>query len=66
MLIQYSSLLKVRKGQLQLILATVEFLVAFSVSMLSTLSAGWDLGTALFLGSVLGLSSTAIVANGNS
>jgi CPA2 family monovalent cation:H+ antiporter-2 len=29
---------------------------------LSALSAGWDLGTAFFLGSVLGLSSTAIVA----
>ncbi len=49
-------------GSKVLILATVEFLVAFSVSMLSALSAGWDLGTTLFLGSVLGLSSTAIVA----
>jgi CPA2 family monovalent cation:H+ antiporter-2 len=49
-------------GSRVLILSTVEFLVAFSVSVLSALSAGWDLGTALFLGSVLGLSSTAIVA----
>jgi CPA2 family monovalent cation:H+ antiporter-2 len=49
-------------GSKVLILSTVEFLVAFSVSLLSALSAGWDLGTALFLGSVLGLSSTAIVA----
>jgi CPA2 family monovalent cation:H+ antiporter-2 len=49
-------------GSRVLILSTVEFLVAFSVSVLSALSAGWDIGTALFLGSVLGLSSTAIVA----
>jgi len=49
-------------GSKVLTLATLEFLVAFSVSVLSALSAGWDLGTALFLGSVLGLSSTAIVA----
>jgi len=49
-------------GSKVLILSTVEFLVAFSVSLLSALSAGEDLGTALFLGSVLGLSSTAIVA----
>jgi CPA2 family monovalent cation:H+ antiporter-2 len=49
-------------GSRVLILSTVEFLVAFSVSVLSALSAGWDLATALFLGSVLGLSSTAIVA----
>ena len=49
-------------GSRVLVLSTVEFLVAFSASVLSTLSAGWDLGTALFLGSVLGLSSTAIVA----
>jgi len=49
-------------GSKVLILSTVEFLVAFSVSLLSALSAGWDLETALFLGSVLGLSSTAIVA----
>ena len=51
-----------RVGSRVLILSTVEFLVAFAVSILSALSAGWDLGTALFLGSVLGLSSTAIVA----
>jgi CPA2 family monovalent cation:H+ antiporter-2 len=49
-------------GSRVLILSTVEFLVAFSVSVLSALSAGWDLAIALFLGSVLGLSSTAIVA----
>src|SRR3989442_13645561 len=49
-------------GSRVLILSTVEFLVAFAVSVLSALSAGWDLGTALVLGSVLGLSSTAIVA----
>ncbi len=49
-------------GSRVLILSTVEFLTAFAVSILSALSAGWDLGTALFLGSVLGLSSTAIVA----
>jgi len=49
-------------GSRVLILSTVEFLTAFNVSILSALSAGWDLGTALFLGSVLGLSSTAIVA----
>ena len=51
-----------RVGSRVLILSTVEFLTAFAVSILSALSAGWDLGTALFLGSVLGLSSTAIVA----
>jgi CPA2 family monovalent cation:H+ antiporter-2 len=49
-------------GSRVLILSTAEFLTAFAVSILSALSAGWDLGTALFLGSVLGLSSTAIVA----
>jgi CPA2 family monovalent cation:H+ antiporter-2 len=49
-------------GSRVLVLSTVEFLVAFFASVLSALSAGWDLGTALFLGSVLGLSSTAIVA----
>ena len=49
-------------GSRVLILSTVEFLVAFLVSVGSALSAGWNLGTALFLGSVLGLSSTAIVA----
>src|SRR5213594_3562442 len=49
-------------GSKAVVLTTVEFLVAFSVSMLSALSAGWNLGTSLFLGSVLGLSSTAIVA----
>jgi len=49
-------------GSRVLVLSTTEFLVAFSASVLSALSAGWDLGSALFLGSVLGLSSTAIVA----
>ncbi len=49
-------------GSRVVILSTVEFLVAFSASVLSALSAGLDVGTALFLGSVLGLSSTAIVA----
>ncbi|HEV2121098.1 MAG TPA: cation:proton antiporter [Candidatus Bathyarchaeia archaeon] len=49
-------------GSKVFVLSTVEFFVAFLVSVLSALSAGWDLGTALFLGSVLGLSSTAIVA----
>jgi len=49
-------------GTRVLILSTVEFLIAFTVSTLSALSAGLALGTALFLGSVLGLSSTAIVA----
>ena len=42
-------------------LSTVEFLTAFAISVLTALSAGWELGTAIFLGSVLGLSSTAIV-----
>ena len=51
-----------RVGSRVLVLSGVEFLVAFAVSIMSALSAGWDLGTALFLGSVLGLSSTAIVA----
>ena len=51
-----------RVGSRVLVLSAVEFLVAFAVSIMSALSAGWDLGTALFLGSVLGLSSTAIVA----
>ena len=49
-------------GSRALMLATVEFLVAFSVGVLSAFAAGWGLVTALFLGSVLGLSSTAIVA----
>jgi monovalent cation:H+ antiporter-2, CPA2 family len=49
-------------GSKILVLSTVEFLTAFAVSILTALSAGWDLGTALFLASVLGLSSTAIVA----
>src|SRR5713101_3208760 len=49
-------------GSRVLMLSTVEFLVAFSASVLSALFAGLDVGTALFLGSVLGLSSTAIVA----
>ena len=49
-------------GSRVLVLSTAEFLTAFAISILSALSAGWDLGTALFLGSVLGLSSTAIVA----
>src|SRR6266480_5762916 len=49
-------------GSRVFVLSTVEFLTAFAVSVLTALSSGWDLGTALFLGSVLGLSSTAIVA----
>jgi len=32
----------------------VEFLTAFAVSILSALFAGWDLGTALFLGKLAG------------
>src|SRR5437016_9413590 len=49
-------------GSKAIVLTTVEFLVAFTVGVLSGLAAGWNLGTSLFLGSVLGLSSTAIVA----
>ncbi len=49
-------------GPRVIVLSSVEFLVAFAVSVLSALSVGWNLGAALFLGSVLGLSSTAIVA----
>src|SRR5258708_31630310 len=49
-------------GAKAVVLTTVEFLVAFTVGVLSGLAAGWNLGTSLFLGSVLGLSSTAIVA----
>jgi len=49
-------------GSKAIVLTTVEFLVAFAVGVLSGLVAGWNLGTSLFLGSVLGLSSTAIVA----
>src|SRR6266481_9317796 len=49
-------------GLKAVVLTTVEFLVAFTVGVLSGLAAGWNLGTSLFLGSVLGLSSTAIVA----
>jgi len=44
------------------ILASFEFLVAFLVGVLSAFTIGWSLEAALFLGSVLGLSSTAIVA----
>ncbi|TMI38633.1 cation:proton antiporter [Candidatus Bathyarchaeota archaeon] len=44
------------------IITSFEFLVSFLVSVLSALTIGWSLGAALFLGSVLGLSSTAIVA----
>ena len=51
-----------RVGSRVFVLSTVEFLTAFAIGVLAALSAGWDLGTALFLGSVLGLSSTAIVA----
>jgi monovalent cation:H+ antiporter-2, CPA2 family len=51
-----------RLGSRIVILSTTEFFVAFTISVLSALSVGWNLGTALFLGSVLGLSSTAIVA----
>jgi CPA2 family monovalent cation:H+ antiporter-2 len=49
-------------GSKAVVLTTVEFLVAFTTGVLSGLAAGWNLGTSLFLGSVLGLSSTAIVA----
>ena len=45
-----------------IMLTSFEFLVAFLVGVLSALTIGWSLGEALFLGSVLGLSSTAIVA----
>ena len=51
-----------RLGSRIVILSTVEFFVAFAVGALSALSVGWNLGAAFFLGSVLGLSSTAIVA----
>jgi Kef-type K+ transport system membrane component KefB len=44
------------------ILTSIEFLVAFLVGFLSAFTIGWSLEAALFLGSVLGLSSTAIVA----
>lgn len=49
-------------GSKAVVLATVEFLVAFTLGVLSGFAAGWTLSTSLFLGSVLGLSSTAIVA----
>lgn len=49
-------------GSKAVLLTTVEFLVSFTVGGLSGLAAGWNFGTSLFLGSVLGLSSTAIVA----
>lgn len=49
-------------GSKAVLLTTVEFLVAFAVGVLSGLAAGWNLASSLFLGSVLGLSSTAIVA----
>src|SRR5205807_9096212 len=49
-------------GSKAVVLTTVEFLVALTVGVLSGLGAGWNLGTSLFLGSVLGLSSSAIVA----
>src|SRR5438093_11339762 len=49
-------------GSKAVVLTTVEFLGAFTVGVLSGFAAGWNLGTSLFLGSVLGLSSTAIVA----
>ncbi len=45
-----------------IVLSTVEFFAAFVVGVLAAFSIGWTLGAALFLGSVLGLSSTAIVA----
>ena len=44
------------------ILTSFEFLVAFLVGFLSAFTIGWSLVEAFFLGSVLGLSSTAIVA----
>ncbi|HVH15999.1 MAG TPA: cation:proton antiporter [Candidatus Angelobacter sp.] len=49
-------------GSKAVLLTTVEFLMAFTAGVLSGLAAGWNSGTSLFLGSVLGLSSTAIVA----
>src|SRR2546422_1894113 len=49
-------------GSKAVVLTSVEFLVAFTVGVLAGLAAGWNFGTSLFLGSVLGLSSTAIVA----
>src|SRR5437660_10861978 len=49
-------------GSKAIVLTTVEFLVAFTVGVLSGLAAGCNLGTSLFLASVLDLSSTAIVA----
>lgn len=44
------------------ILTSIEFLVAFLLGILSAFALGWSLSASLFLGSVLGLSSTAIVA----
>src|SRR5436309_13710063 len=49
-------------GSKAIVLTTVEFLVAFTLGVLSGLAAGWNLATSLFLGSVLGFGSTAIVA----
>src|SRR5207245_4869640 len=49
-------------GSKAVVLTTVEFLVAFTVGVLSGLAAGLNVVTSLFLGSVLGLSITAIVA----
>lgn len=49
-------------GSKAVLVTTVEFLVSFAVGVLSGFAAGWNFGTSLFLGSVFGLSSTAIVA----
>lgn len=49
-------------GPRVLVLSVVEFLAAFLIGVLTGIFAGWNLITAVFLGSVLGLSSTAIVA----
>src|SRR5437660_3666734 len=49
-------------GSKAIVLTTVEFLVAFTVGDLSGVAAGWNLGTSLFLGSVLVVSETEKVA----
>src|SRR5438552_2811535 len=49
-------------GSKVIVLTTVEFLVAFTVGVLSGLAAGGKLGTSLLLESVPGLSNTPIVA----
>ena len=50
-----------RIGVKALALTVVEFLIALAAGVLSGLAIGWGLRESLFLGTVLGISSTAIV-----